>query len=165
MRTYRINHNEFRSSLAIEAPVDKVLEMFIDPCQLKNWFVQDIQFTDKSSGEYTCTWDGGKIQTGVFNFYKKEKKFCFNMDNIQCEVIVKKRNQGSLIVSRLTNLYFEFDLIKLLNYNCYWTFYLTNLKTFTEFGIDLREQDECIRTEESNTRKTYKREEPASLKK
>lgn len=141
MRTNRNNHNEFKQSIIVDAPIEKVLNMWFDPNLLKNWFVKDIQFVAKDSGEYSCTWDGGVIERGEIFYSKKERKITFSLKNIMCEVKMKRDKQGTLVVSRLTNLYYDFDLFKLLNYSNFWTFYLTNLKTYAEYGIDLREQD------------------------
>lgn len=141
MKTHDINHNEFRHSIVINAPIDTVFNMWLDPLLLKNWFVKDIQFTDKDKADYTCTWGGGTIEKGEIFYSKHERKISFNLKYIKCEVIMRRNKQTTIVISRLTNLYYDFDLFKLLNYSNYWTFYLTNLKTFAEYGIDLREHE------------------------
>jgi uncharacterized protein YndB with AHSA1/START domain len=135
--------SQFTQCVAVAAPVEIVYKMWTDPQQLRSWFVADARMDLKKGGDYEWTWYGGTKEKGKILNSKKPNKLAFTFANSKCEVIVKKDKRGSLVTLKQYDIPTgEKDKVNIhLNCSCGWTFYLTNLKTFLEFGIDLREKD------------------------
>ena len=143
MAKQKYDWSQFTQRVAVAAPVDKVYNMWTDPKQLRSWFVADARMDLKKGGEYEWTWFGGGKEKGKILGSKKPSMLAFTFANSKCEVVVKKDKSGSLVILKQYDIPTgEDEKVNIhLNCSCGWTFYLTNLKTFLEFGIDLRETD------------------------
>jgi uncharacterized protein YndB with AHSA1/START domain len=135
--------SQFTQRVAVAAPVDKVFRMWTDPKQLSSWFVSEAKMDLKKGGEYEWTWFGGSKEEGKILGVKKPNKIIFTFAHSICEVEVKKDKRGSLVILRQYDIPTgDEEKVNIhLNCSCGWTFYLTNLKTYLEFGIDLRENE------------------------
>lgn len=132
---------QFTQKVAVAAPVEKVFRMWTDPAQLKTWFPADAKINLKKGGEYEWKLAAGVKEKGKVLSVRKPSKLSFTFAGSVCDVTFKKDKRGSLVTLHQHNIpeteKGRYDIF--LNCSCGWTFYLTNLKTFLEYGIDLRD--------------------------
>jgi uncharacterized protein YndB with AHSA1/START domain len=133
--------SQFTQRVAVAAPVEKVFEMWTEPELLRNWFLADAKIDLKKGGTYEWKWLAGVKEKGRVLDVKKPTKLSFTFAGSVCDVTFKKDKRGALVtlhqhkIPRTEKGKSEVHL----NCSCSWTFYLTNLKTYMEYGIDLRE--------------------------
>jgi uncharacterized protein YndB with AHSA1/START domain len=141
MQKKKFDWSQFTQSVAVAAPVEKVFKMWTDPVQLRSWFLADAKIDLKKGGNFEWKWHAGVKEKGKVLSFKKPSKLSFTFAGSVCDVTFKKDKRGSLVTLRQHNIPVtekgKFDVY--LNCSCGWTFYLTNLKTYLEYGIDLRE--------------------------
>ena len=143
MPNKKFDWSQFTLRVPIAAPVDKVFEMWTNPDNIKKWFLADAKMDMRKGGGYEWTWIIGTKETGKILSYKKPGKFSFTFAGSKCDLKLKKDKDGSMVVLHQYNIP-QTDSSKVnvhLSCSCGWTFYLTNLKTVLEYGIDLREKD------------------------
>lgn len=155
--------SRFTRRINIKAPKLAVYRHFVVPANMETWFVRDASFR-VSNGElrnknsqiyaadtYEWLWYGqpdtvvekGKVieANGVDRI-----QFSFTAGAI---VTIELTNGGENTVITLTQEGIPTDDNAKANYNleCQvgWTFYLTNLKSILEGGIDLRNKDTSIK--------------------
>lgn len=137
----KFDWSQFTQRVAVAAPVEKVFQMWTDPVQLRSWFLADAKIDLKKGGEFEWKWLAGVKEKGRVLSVKKPSKLSFTFAGSVCDVTFKKDKRGSLVILHQHNIprteKGKFDVH--LNCSCGWTFYLTNLKTYLEYGIDLRE--------------------------
>jgi uncharacterized protein YndB with AHSA1/START domain len=137
----KFDWSQFTQRVAVAAPVEKVFRMWTDPVQLRSWFLADAKIDLKKGGEFEWKWLAGVKEKGKVLSVKKPTKLSFTFAGSVCDVTFKKDKRGSLVILHQHNIpeteKGKFDVH--LNCSCGWTFYLTNLKTYLEYGIDLRE--------------------------
>ncbi len=137
----KFDWSQFTQRVAVAAPVEKVFQMWTDPAQLRSWFLADAKIDLKKGGDFEWKWIAGVKEKGKVLSVKKPSKLSFTFAGSVCEVTFKKDKRGSLVILHQHNIpeteKGKFDVH--LNCSCGWTFYLTNLKTYLEYGIDLRE--------------------------
>jgi uncharacterized protein YndB with AHSA1/START domain len=137
----KFDWTQFTQRVAVAAPVEKVFKMWTDPEHLRNWFLADAKIELRKGGKYEWKWLAGVKEKGKVLDVKKPSRISFTFAGSVCDVFVKKDKRGSLVILH------QHDIPKTekgksdvhLNCSCGWTFYLTNLKTYLEYGIDLRE--------------------------
>ncbi len=137
----KFDWSQFTQRVAVAAPVEKVFRMWTDPIQLRSWFLADAKIDLKKGGEFEWKWLAGVKEKGKVLSVKKPTKLSFTFAGSVCDVTFKKDKRGSLVILHQHNIpeteKGKFDVH--LSCSCGWTFYLTNLKTYLEYGIDLRE--------------------------
>jgi uncharacterized protein YndB with AHSA1/START domain len=141
MPNKKFDWSQFTQRVAVAAPVEKVFQMWTDPAQLRSWFLADAKINLKKGGDFEWKWIAGVKEKGKVLSVKKPSKISFTFAGSVCDVTFKKDKRGSLVILHQHNIP-ETEKGKYnvhLNCSCGWTFYLTNLKTFLEYGIDLRE--------------------------
>jgi uncharacterized protein YndB with AHSA1/START domain len=139
--------SQFTQSVAVAAPVDKVFNMWADPQQLRKWFLADAKMDLKKNGSFEWEWLGGIKEYGKILDIHKPRKLSFTFAGSVCDVLIKKDKRGTLVTLHQHKIPVT-DKYKAgihLSCSCGWTFFLTNLKTFLEYGIDLRETDARFR--------------------
>ncbi len=139
----KFDWSQFTLKVPIAAPVEKVFQMWTDPELVKKWFLFDAKMDVKKNGEYEWTWILGSKENGKILNVKKPAKLSFTFAGSKCDLMVKKDKRGSMVVLHQYNIpKTERGKANVhLSCSCGWTFYLTNLKTYLEYGIDLREKD------------------------
>lgn len=143
MPNKKYNWSEFTLSVAIEAPVEKIFQMWTESDKLRKWFPADARMDLKKGGDYEWKWTRGLKETGKILNFKKPSKLSFTFADSICDVSIRKNKRGSVVELHQYNIPVteEHKSDTHLNCNNGWTFYLINLKTFLEYGIDLREKD------------------------
>lgn len=141
MRKKKFDWTQFTQRVAVAAPVEKVFQMWTDPAQLRSWFLADAKINLKKGGDFEWKWLAGVKEKGKVLSVKKPSKISFTFAGSVCDVTLRKDKRGSLITLHQHDIpnteKGKVDVF--LSCSCGWTFYLTNLKTFLEYGIDLRE--------------------------
>ena len=143
MPNKKYDWSEFTLRLPVAAPAEKVFKMWADPKMMNKWLVEDAKMKLKKNADYEWTWYGGFKDTGKILNVRKPSKIVFSFTSgSKCEVMIKKNRRGSMVILRQYNIPNN-DEHKVMHLNSSngWTFYLTNLKTYMEYGIDLRETD------------------------
>lgn len=135
--------SQFKQSVAVAAPVEKVFKMWSDPKLLRKWFLSDAKMELKRNGRFEWEWLGGIKEYGKILGVRKPSKLSFTFAGSVCDVTMRKDRRGTLLTLHQHEIPVT-DKYKAgvhLSCSCGWTFFLTNLKTFLEYGIDLRETD------------------------
>lgn len=137
----KFDWSQFTQRVAVAAPVEQVFKMWTDPDHLRNWFVTDAKIELRKGGNYEWKWVAGVKEKGKVLDVRKPSKLSFTFAGSVCDVTVKKDKRGSLVILHQHKIpKTEKGKSEIhLNCSCGWTFYLTNLKTYLEYGIDLRE--------------------------
>lgn len=137
----KFDWSQFTQRVAVAAPVEKVFQMWTEPAQLRSWFLADAKIDLKKGGDFEWKWLAGLKEKGKVLSIKKPSKISFTFAGSVCDVTFKKDKRGSLITLHQHKIPVtekgKYNVY--LNCSCGWTFYLTNLKTYLEYGIDLRE--------------------------
>jgi len=142
MPNKKYDWSQFIQRLPVAAPAEKVFKMWTDPKMMNKWLVEDAKMPLKKNGTYEWTWYGGFKDSGKILSVRKPSKLVFTFAGSKCEVQIKKNKRGSMVTLRQYSIP-DSDEHKVVHLSCSngWTFYLTNLKTYMEYGIDLRETD------------------------
>ena len=135
--------SQFTVRVAIAAPAEEVYQMWTVPEKLRKWFLLDGKIEPKKGGNYAWTWTPGLKETGKIIDIKKPAKISFTFADSVCEVSIKKNKRGSMVILHQHNIPVTEHHKSGVHLNCNsgWTFFLINLKTYMEYGIDLREKD------------------------
>ncbi len=139
--------SQFTQSVAVAAPVEKVFKMWSDPEQLRKWFLSGAKMELKRNGNFEWEWLGGIKEYGKILDVHKPSRITFTFAGSVCDVRIKKDKRGALLILHQHDIPVT-DKYKAgvhLSCSCGWTFFLTNLKTFLEYGIDLRETNPYYR--------------------
>lgn len=138
----KFDWTQFTLRVPITAPAKKVYEMWTDPVQIKKWFLADAHMNLKKGGEFMWTWYLGDKEAGKILSLKKPTRLSFTFASSKCDITVKRDKRGSMLVLHQYDIPNSGKGKAIHNTcSCGWTFYLTNLKTYLEYGIDLREKD------------------------
>lgn len=152
-----IDWTQFTKSTVIKADLQALYKAWTVPNELEKWFLKktaykrdgEVLSKDKSiqAGDtYTWWWylyDGQEDNEVVGVNGTDEIKFKFAGD---CLVTVKLEQKEEKVIVTLTqsNIPTDDQSMKDIRMGCAggWAFYLVNLKSFYEHGIDLRNKDE-----------------------
>jgi hypothetical protein len=159
MDTFIHDWTSFTLKIPINHDTDKIFSYFIKPEKLEIFFLENADFLSKNNASrdkesniekgdtYTWKWYGSSIMaTGevMSNNFVDECSFSF----FNCLVAVKVFQQASVSIVELiqSNIPTDEESKVNLHIGCTrgWTFYLTNLKSILEGGIDLRNRDEML---------------------
>jgi len=156
------NWSAFTKRIPVKASVDQIYKAWATQEGLENWFLRSAVFTDtdknprertsfvKKGDTFTWHWHG--YPDSVFE--KREVIAANGKDQIQftfsggCLVTVTAIPKNGITICELTQEDIPSDDNP--NTNLYvgcgegWTFYLANLKSILEGGVDLRNKDNAI---------------------
>jgi len=143
MPTKKFDWSQFTLKVPIAAPVETVFRMWTDPEQIKKWFLSDAKMALKKGSEYEWKWILGLTEKGKILNYKKPEKMSFTFAGSRCDLSIKRDKRGSMVILHQYHIPKTENAKTDVHLNCSigWTFYLTNLNTVLEYGIDLREKD------------------------
>lgn len=148
--------NQFSRKALIQAPVPEVYDAWTSPAGLMKWFLRTAEFKSKD-GEirrtkekiqvgdtYTWRWHGFAEQhaeQGVITKLNGRDHLQFRFaGNCLVDVQISHLKEGTLVEVVQSEIPEESDPEQNLYVNCLrgWTFYLLNLKSILEGGLDLR---------------------------
>lgn len=154
--------SRFTVRIPVNAPVEKIFESWTTPAGLEYFFLRQASFRSKSETErnakekvqvgdaYLWRWHGYPDSTfeegEVLEQNGKDKfKFRFGKAGI-CTVSIFKLDDETIVELLQENIPTDDKGFQNYHIGCKtgWTFYLANLKSMLEGGIDLRNRNEKI---------------------
>lgn len=137
--------SQFVLRVYINTKPEKVFKAWTDDKIVSKWFTQKTVIEPRKGGRLYFEWlAGDKLETKVKQILK-DKKFIFPFGNDGTEVSVtfKKDGKGTLCELKQYNMKTDPESKWSMHKGCTqgWTFFLTNLKSYLEHGIDLRSND------------------------
>jgi len=127
-----------------EASPKKVFKALTTPKGLTKWFLSGAKIKAKEGGDYSFDWLGGYHMKGKVKKIEKNSVVSFSWHDkldsgemTESTVIFKvaKRGKGTLL--RVTHTGFH-DPVHYAECASRWAYYLTNMKSALDHGIDLR---------------------------
>lgn len=156
--------SSFTLRIPVKADVQKVYERWTTREGLESWFLRKAEFTRpdgivrhkessaKKGDRYEWLWHGygdeDVERREVLEANGKDLfQFVFSGDCIVTISIYKEQNQ-TIVELKQENIPLDEDPKRNLCLNCSggWTFYMTNLKSILEGGLDLRNKDVSIKS-------------------
>ncbi|ASZ10458.1 SRPBCC domain-containing protein [Chitinophaga pendula] len=155
--------SRFTRRIAIEAAPKAIYDAFIIPAQLEKWFLRQARFIQQDGQQrkphlpvqigdtYLWRWYGHPDeiteQGTILEMNGKDRlRFSFGKAGI---VTIQIRHEQGKYILELTQeeIPFHEQPEHNLHLDCSngWTFYMTNLKSILEGGIDLRNKDEQLK--------------------
>jgi len=169
---YPLEHYEwtkFRQKEYIKAPVNEIFSKWATPKGITEWFIKKAQYESenkdtRSAGEfikkgdyYTWEFDAGLIMRGkILDVHENSSlKFTFGKKEPGSDedviVNVDLKEQGEMTVIEITQNNIADNEYGHVTYNlsCMvgWSYYLTNLRSIIESGLDFREKDKELAKE------------------
>ena len=130
-------------SYYFEAPAGKVFSGLTDSKMLTKWFLSKAKVVPKKGGTYSFNWLGGYKMTGRVKRFEPDKSVSYSWhDKVDGKLVdtvalfrVDKKGRGALL--RLRHSGFK-DPEHFANCSSRWGYYLTNMKSVLDHGVDLR---------------------------
>jgi hypothetical protein len=156
MTEKNFNMQRFSHAIYLNAPVEKVYELAVTPSGIIKWFIGKAKYFYKDNNirlgnesaekgdSFLWTWLNKDLELkGIVTESLRDKIFQFTFSPLYI-VTIEIHSEGNKTKLTLTQEYQEAAAGNDFNYiNCCtcWVFFLTNLKSVIENGIDLREKD------------------------
>jgi uncharacterized protein YndB with AHSA1/START domain len=127
-----------------KAQPEKVFQALTEPKMLVKWFLSKAKLDPKKGGTYSFNWLGGYHMTDKVKRYDKNKAVSFawsdklkngKMAKTTASFGVAKKGQGTVLKLRHTGFK---DPEHFADCSSRWAYYLTNMKSVLEQGVDLR---------------------------
>lgn len=152
---------QFRTRIPIKASMRDIYNAWTTREGLEKWFLRSAEFVTpdgharsgavQKGDQYTWRWFGygnDAHQTGEVRESNGKDYFSFTFAG-SCIVSVYIQNEADETVVQLvqSNIPTDERSMSGIHVNCHggWTFYLANLKSYLEGGIDLRNKNEHIK--------------------
>lgn len=155
----QLDWSRFSLKIYINAPIQKVFDMWTSRADLENWFLRKAEFRSADGAmrgsndrlqvgdTYDWLWHGHPDSTaehGVITETNGKDRFQFIFGNAGT-VTVKLKDMGDCTEMILTQENIPTDEQNRMNFHvgCStgWTFYFANLKSILEGGLDLRNKN------------------------
>ncbi|NEU07893.1 SRPBCC domain-containing protein [Flavihumibacter sp. R14] len=162
METEKHDWTKFTKRIGINAGISEIYKLISTPDGLESWFLRLAEFTLPGNGvrtghsgiqkddSYRWRWYGYSdetTETGKVLEANGADKIKFTFAG-ECQVTIHAYPHKEVTVVEITQENIPTDEKSKINYylGCSegWAFYLTNLKSLLEGGIDLRNRDETI---------------------
>lgn len=141
----KFDWSQFVLRVYINAKPEKVFKAWTDDKIVSNWFTQKTIIEPRKGGRLYFEWlAGDKLDMTVTQIVKNRKLvFPFGKGGIEVSVVFKKDGKGTLCELRQYNIKTDPTTKWSMHKGCIqgWTFFLVNLKSYLEHGIDLRSHD------------------------
>ncbi len=136
------------------APPARIFTALTEPSELAKWFVEKAVFPAKEGATFRLTWRGGFTMKGkVLAFDPPSKLRLEWVDRLEGKQVyrtevrftLQKKGKGTLL--SLVHRGFKSGKMWIALYGSIqsgWTFYLTNLRSVLERGIDLRRKFDVL---------------------
>ena len=139
-----MNSYTAEQSYFFQATPEEVFNAVTDPKMLVKWFLSKADLVPKEGGTYTFDWIGGYHMTGKVKRFEHNKAVAYSWhDKLEDGELVEtlatfgvtKKANGTLLRLRHTGFH---DPEHFAECSSRWGYYLTNLKSVLDHGIDLR---------------------------
>ena len=155
----KLDWSKFKKRISIKADSTAIFNSWITQNSIEKWFLSKAEFksennirkdrfTDIEKGDsYVWMWHGSdNISEG--KIIKNNGKDFLQFTFLGCIVSVKIKSENEETVIELIQSNIPLDEVSRMNYyvGCSrgWTFYLTNLKSILEGGVDLRNRNKNL---------------------
>jgi len=137
--------SQFKLRVFINKPVSKVFEAWTKDKIVSKWFTEKTVIEPKKNGRIYFEWLAGEKMEAKVISISKNRHFTFPFGNKgeRVKVSFKKAGRGSVCELHQYNMKTSPESKWMMHRGCIqgWTFFLTNLKSYLENGIDLRSHD------------------------
>ena len=141
----KFDWSRFLLKIAIKASPEKVFKAWTDGKIVSRWFSVKAEIEPKKNGRIYYEWlAGDKLEARIIEIVKNRKFVIpFGSKGERLEVKIKKHGSGSICELRQYNMKTGPKDRVNMHMGCKtgWVFFLTNLKSYLEHGIDLRSHD------------------------
>jgi hypothetical protein len=160
MKTVETNWSQFKLRVNAKTSVEKAYQAWATPTGLESWFLRNATFKDvngkireknsliQKGDAYVWTWHGYSdqvIEKGTILEANGNDKFAFTF-SLQCPVTINIYMEVGETIVELLESNLPTDEKTIVRHHMGdsrgWVFYLTNLKSVLEGGIDLRNRRE-----------------------
>lgn len=133
-------------SYYFETPPAQVFEALTEPKGLVTWFLSEAKVEPRKGGHYAFDWIGGYHMTGTVKGFEKIRVVSYSwhdklesgeMATTEASFEVAKKGDGTLLRLRHTGFT---DPEHFAECSSRWGYYLTNLKSVLDHGVDLRSE-------------------------
>ena len=136
---------QFKLRIFINKPVSKVYDAWTNDKVVSKWFTVKSVIEPKKNGQIYYEWLGGETMDDKVISISKNRLFTFPFGNKGERVTVKFNKDGKGCICELHQYKMKTSPESKWNMHrgCLqgWTFFMTNLKSYLEHGIDLRGWD------------------------
>lgn len=155
--------SKFRTRIPVKAGIQEIYDAWTTAVHIQKWFLRSAEYTTpdgsirqagspvEAGDQYTWMWFGygnDVYQKGRIIEANGKNLFRFSFEG-NCEVSVSIQEEAGEVVVELVQSNIPLDDKSRANIHvgCSggWTFYLANLKSILEGGIDLRNKNENIK--------------------
>ncbi|MBB6238553.1 uncharacterized protein YndB with AHSA1/START domain [Pedobacter sp. AK013] len=148
---------KFTIKIAVKAKLEDMYNAWTKTSEIEKWFLSEAEFSDENSvlipkTQNTLKGDRYKwiwylyddIENGTITEANGKDEFQFTFAG-ECLVDIKLREEFEYVIVELTqkNIPIDDNAKKNIRLGCHngWSFYLVNLKSVYEGGLDLRNKD------------------------
>jgi uncharacterized protein YndB with AHSA1/START domain len=127
-----------------KAQPEKIFQALTQPKMLVKWFLSKAKLDPKKGGSYSFDWIGGYHMTDKVKRFEENKAVSFSwIDKLKngetarttASFEVAKKGRGTLLKLRHTGFK---DPEHFADCSSRWAYYLTNMKSVLDSGLDLR---------------------------
>ncbi len=131
-------------SYYFHTPPEHVFDALTNPSLLVKWFLSKAKVEPKAGGTYTFDWIGGYHMTGTVKGFEQDRAVAFAWhdkigDGTVADTLasfeVDRKADGTLLRLRHTGFT---DPEHFAECSSRWGYYLTNMKSVLDHGVDLR---------------------------
>lgn len=150
-KRFTYDWTQFTEKIEIAVPIEKAYRAWTDDAEITKWFVNQAVIEQKKGGRFFMAFlTGVQAEEKVLGI-RKNRYFCFSFgpDGEAVEVSFKKTKTGCECHLHQFGMKKTEKSKVQWHMGCRngWVFFLTNLKAYLEYGIDLRSR---------NPKKSYK---------
>lgn len=133
---------------------DRLFAAFTDPAELAKWFVEKASIAPRKGAAFRLTWAGGYTMRGKVKSIEPGKRLALawvdrfeggKVFETEARFVFTKKGRGTLLT--LTHRGFKSGKKWVALYGGIesgWAYYLTNLRSVLEHGIDLRSDRDAL---------------------
>lgn len=137
--------SKFVLRVAVKASPEKLFRAWTDDRIVSRWFTVKTVIEPRKNGRIHFQWlAGDTMEARVIRIVKNRLfVFPFGRNRERVEVRIKKDGKGSICELRQSGMKTTDEAKWSMHRGCMsgWTFFLTNLKSVLEHGVDLRSRD------------------------
>jgi uncharacterized protein YndB with AHSA1/START domain len=144
-KRYTYDWSHFTEKIEIKASPEKVYRAWTDDKLITKWFVHKAVIEPKKGGRFYMKFLGDVESDEKVLGIRKNSYFCFSFGKAgeTVEITIKKSGKGTDCILRQFGMKTSNKAKVQWHMGCRngWVFFLTNLKSFLEKGVDLRSHD------------------------
>ncbi|MBK7969500.1 MAG: SRPBCC domain-containing protein [Bacteroidia bacterium] len=152
---------QFTKRIAIKAPLEDLYKAWTSSNELEKWFLKKARFFDENNQEISLSEPVSPKNTYLWNWFlyeeteKGEITIANGKDHLQftfagsclVDVTFSREHEHTIVELKQTGIPLDDKSKQFIRLGCSsgWSFYLVNLKSVYEGGLDLRSKDERLR--------------------